>query len=390
MEYAAKNHGPRADGPIEILATWLYVTTNGSPGLLVLASAGAALGWRRGLIAARLCARLFLLLLLGIAVVTIVTGTLDVGLMRHLLPALPIAVLFQAGGLYALYRERKWLGALLCLWVIAGLAFAGHSNWQAYIQGRIRSYTLPPWHLISRVARHSEDSARVIAYMMPQKTKADSLIRYPSLIEYWFTSRDVEITWVGSARWLEEYLHHYEGTRHLPWVLYQPIHSDEIDLAEMAATMDALGYRPCQQASLPAATEMIQYSWIALNCQPARVRLSAETESLRYDLYGAELSPSGLWLIFADQWAGSSEAPLESLSISYQLVSEDGLNVTQLDSPLQPDKRMRQHGMDVSEVPPGSYLLMGVVYDPETGERRTWRGQDAEMLNLGEIVISKN
>ncbi len=50
---------------------------------------------------------------------------------------------------------------------------------------------------------------------------------------------------------------------------------------------------------------------------------------------------------------------------------------------------MRQHGMDVSDVPPGSYSLMAIVYDPETGQRQFWRDHEAEMLGLGEIMIPK-
>lgn len=386
--FAIAGHGVRADGPAEILATWLYLTANGSPLLVGLAALGAAIGWWRGLASIRRCTQLFALLLLGIASVTVITGTLDVGLMRHLFASLPLTVLFQAAGLYALYRERKAFGALLCLWIIAGLVFAGFSDWYVYIQGRIRGYYLPPWHVISRLARPSEDSARVIAFMLPQKSMAASLVLPHSLTDYWFGSRDVEIRWVGSARWLEDHLHHYEGRRHLPWLAYQTSISDEADLAEMAATMDALGYRPCQRVSLPVSTEMAQYSWIALDCQPARLRLSDEAQSLRYDFYGAQLSPSGSWLMFAKALSGQSQAAQEELRLSHQLISDSWQNMAQVDEPLSLADGMRQIGMDVSEVPPGRYRLMAIVYNHETGERLTWRVQEAEMLNLGEVHIA--
>ncbi len=387
VDFALATHGQRAVGPGEILPAWLTVTLNGSPGLLVLASAGAAIGWWRGLISLRRCTALFLLLLLGIVLLTIATGTLDTGLMRHLLPGFPIAVLFQAAGLYALYRERRWLGALICLWIMAGLAFMGHHDWQDYIQGRTRSYNLPPWHLISRTASQSGDPARAIAYMLPKKLMGALGLQPHTLTEYWFTDSDIEIRWVGSARWLEEHLHLYEGTRHLPWLAWQTSISDEADLAEMEATMDALGYRECQRVSLPVSTEMAQYSWISLDCQPARARLSDRTDSLRYDFYGAELSPSGSWLMLANTWAWQNPDPREQLRISHQLISDDWRNVAQVDVLLAPEERMRQFGMDVREVPPGSYRLMAIVYNPVTGERLAWREHDGEMLDLGEVRI---
>lgn len=384
VEFAQAFHGRRADGPVEILATWLFVTANGSPGLFVLVALGAVTGWRRGLVSVRLFTRLFLLLLLGIALLTVIGGTLDVGLMRHLLPAFPIAVLFQAAGLYALYRERKWFGALLCLWVITGLAFAGSAVWHDHIQGRIISYELPPWHRISRVARQSAYPAQVIAFMLPE-----DILHYGAgaAREYWFHSRDVDIRIVGSARWLEEYLHRYEGARHLPWLSWQTSLSDEADLAGMAATMDALGYRECQRVSLPVATEMAQYSWISLDCQPARLTLSAETDSLRYEYYGAQLSPGGSWLMLANKWTWLDDAPRDDFRISLQLIDDDWRNVAQVDADLTANAPIRQFGMDVGAVPAGCYRLMAMIYRAETGERLAWRRHESQMLELAAVCI---
>ena len=110
------------------------MTANGNPLLLLLAAAGAALVWRQNCVALRRCAILFVLLSLAIALAAVGSGILKEGLTRYLLAGLPIAVLFQAAGLYALYCKRKLLGALLCLWVVAGLSFAGSADWSQYIQ----------------------------------------------------------------------------------------------------------------------------------------------------------------------------------------------------------------------------------------------------------------
>ena len=390
VDFALDVHNKRAVGIGEILPTWLHVTSNGSPFLLALAAVGAGLGWRRQYPALRTCSLLFGLLILGIALVTEVTRTLDVGLMRHLLSGLPIAVLFQAAGLYALYRERKWLGALLCLWVLAGIVFMNSADWYDYIQNRIRSYVLPPWHLVSRLARESGDQARVIGYMLPDKMLAPSTHNPDSLTDYWFTRRDIEFRLVGSARWLEEYLHHYRGERHSPWLAYQTTLSDAADVAAMQATMDALGYRVCRRESLPVATEMVQYSWISLGCQPARVALDAQSDALRYEFYGAELAPSGSWLMFAHRLTLDDTGTQANLYISHQLIAESGQKLAQIDQPLSAEQHIRQWGMDVREVPPGRYTLIAIVYNYETGQRHIWRDNataDPGMLSLGEIII---
>lgn len=389
-DFAISGHGSNADPLGEIFATWFYLTANGSPVLLLLVAAGAATGWRRKLVSLRRWTILFLLLLLGIALVAVVTRILDVGLMRHLLPGFPIAVLFQAAGLYALYRERKLLGALVCLWVIAGLSFSSSADWKLYIQGRIRSFELPPWHLVSRVARQSSDPARVIGYMLPEKMVTETYFVPGSLIGHWFLRQDVEFRLVGSAKWLEEHLRLYRGSRHSPWLAYQKSRTDEAELAELEATMDELGFRACQQESLPVSTEMVKYSWVALDCQPTRLSVSNQMEPLRYEFYGAESAPDGSRLFFASKWTSRNQETLDHLKISHQLISTEWRNAAQLDRQLTREGELQQFAIDLREVPPGNYRLLAIVYNRHTGETLDWQeapGNPPSMLYLREVEI---
>ena len=390
VERAVAGHGPRADDLWTNFAAWFNVNFNGSPLLVLLAVAGVAAGWRRKCLALRRAVILFALLLLSIALTAEITRTLDAGLMRHLLASLPIAVLFQAAGLCALYRERRILGALLCLWIIAGLIFASTADWKLYIQGRIRSYKLPPWHLISRTARQSDDPAHVIAYMLPDTQMYPNRYSIYSLSDHWFLSRDIEFRMVGAAKWLEEYLRLYRGARISPWLAYQTSSIDNADVAALEETMDALGYRACQRVSLPVWTETVQYGWVSLDCQPAEVIVSNQVDPLRYEFYGAELSEDGSRLFIASSWNAQNAAALDRLRISYQLLSSDWRNAAQLDSQLKQEGELSQAAIDVSEVPPGQYRLMLILYDAITGDRFVWEGNPGdvpEMLELDSITI---
>ena len=155
--------------------------------------------------------------------------------------------------------------------------------------------------------------------------------------------------------------------------------------------MDEFGYRKCRRDSLPITTEMVKYSWISFDCQPAQLAASNRIEPLVYQFYGAELDPNGSRLFFADSWIALGDAPLDHLQMSHQLISEDWDNVAQLDLPLVNEGARRQFSIDVSEVPPGRYRLMAIVYDRQTGDSLDWQvdpGSPPSMLFLREVEIN--
>lgn len=388
--YDAAIHVTGPDGYTALFTALLNVTTNGNPILLLVVAAGAALIWRQRCVTVRRRVMWFALLLLAIALVTVNSGIVRVNSLRYLLPGFPIAVLFQAAGLFALYCKRKLLGALICLWVVAGLSFAASADWTLYMKGRLFSYHLPPWHLVSRTAERSGVPAHVIAFMLPESLMWQPRFGSVSLREHWFEGRGIEFTWVGAVKWLEERVQRTEGSDISPWVVYQKSRLDDEILAELETTMDELGYQACQRVSLPVTTEMVQYSGISLDCMPAQLSVTGQAELLRYDFYGANLAADGSRLYFANKWTSRSQEPLDRWKISHQLISEDWENVGQLDLPLAPISELRQFAIDVSEVPPGRYRLMAIVYDPSTGNSLDWQedsGGPPSMLVLDEVEI---
>ncbi len=374
----------------EVFAAWLDVTTNGGPLLLLLAAVGAALAWRQKSLEWRRAVVMFPLLLIAIVVVYVGIGAIPPQSTRYWLPGLPIAVLFQAAGLYALYCKRRILGALICLWVVAGLAFGQSADWTRYMKGRLFSYHLPPWHLVSRTAERSGVPAQVIAFMLPEKLMWSPRFGEVGLREYWFERRQIEFSWVGSAKWLSERARHYSVKGLSPWVVYQTSRLDAETVAELEGAMAEQGYEACQRVGLPVSTEMARYSWVALDCQPARVLMSVQAATLQYEFYGAALAADGNELYFANRLTGQSEDSIKGFNISHQLISEAWKNVGQLDLRAQPSSGLRQYAMDVSQVSPGSYRLMAIVYDRVTGKTLDWRensGEPPSMLFLQDVEI---
>lgn len=375
---------------VEVFAAWLNVTTNGGPLLLLLAAVGAALAWRQKSPAWRRCVVLFPLLLMAVVVVYVGVGAIPAQSTRYWLPGLPIAVLFQAAGLYELYCRRKLLAALIIVWVVVGLSFAASADWTLYMKGRLFSYHLPPWHLVSRTAERSGTPTQVIAFQLPELLMWAPRFGSVGLREYWFERRDIEFRWVGAVKWLKEYLRSNEDSVISPWVVYQKSRTDDVILAELEKTMGEFGYQACQRVSLATTTEMVQYSWISFDCLPAQLSVSNHVEPLGYKFYGANLAADGSKLYFANKWALRSQDALDRLKISHQLISEDWENVGQLDRPLAPVDELRQFAIDVSDVPPGRYRLMAIVYDRFTGQTLDWQGATDSppyMFFLQEIEI---
>lgn len=379
-----------AESLYEVFEAWLAVTTNGGPLLLLLAAVGAALVWRQKSPAWRRYVVLFPLLLIAVVVVYIGVGAIPAQSTRYWLPGLPIAVLFQAAGLYGLYCKRKLLGALICLWVVAGLSFAASADWTLYMKGRLFSFHLPPWHLVSRTAQQSGVPAEVIAFMLPESLMWNPRFGPVSVREHWFEGRDIELRWVGAVKWLEERVRRYKGKDISPWVVYQNSRLDDEILAELETTMDELGYQACQRVSLPVTTEMVQYSGVSLDCMPAQLSVTGQAEPLRYDFYGANLAADGSRLYFANKWTSRSQDFVDRYNISHQLISENWQNVGQLDRPLAPMDELRQFAIDITDVPPGRYRLMAIVYDRITGQTLDWQedtGGPPSMLFLQAVDI---
>lgn len=381
---------PSADGFDVVFAAWLDVTTNGNPFLLLLAAAGAALVWRQQSRAWRRGVLLFPLLLFAVVVVYVGLGAIPAQTVRYWLAGLPIAVLFQAAGLYALHCKRKLLGVLICLWLVAGLAFAQSTDWTVYMRGRLFSFHLPPWHLVSRTVEQSGVPAQVMAFMLPESLMWSPRFGAVGLRDYWFEGRQIEFTWVGAVKWLRERARRYSASGESPWVVYQTSRIDQETVTELEDTMAEQGYQACQRVSLPVSTEMAQYGWVSLDCLPARVSVSNQVEPLEYNFYGAELAADGSTLYFANSWTLRSQHAIDRLKISHQLISETWKNVGQFDLPLSPEGDLRQFAIDVSDVAPGRYRLMAIVYDASSGETLNWQ-ENADgpptMLLLQDIEI---
>ena len=163
IEQALADWGDRSVGGIIAVRTWLEVTLNNQPFLLMLSGAGLAVGMWTKKIRPQPYLILFVPFLTVLALLAHFTDFVAMSSMRYQLASWPLFALFIAAGLYGLYGFRRYLGLLALLWIIAGLAFQQTADWKQYLAGYADDFSGPPWQVISRLALQAEQKP-IIAY----------------------------------------------------------------------------------------------------------------------------------------------------------------------------------------------------------------------------------
>ena len=366
----------RASSLPDIMSTWLQTFNYGSPLLFAFVIAAAIMGWRRGYLRGGGGGCFFLLLPLFIAASafsSVATGFVREDHMRYFLCGLPILAGFYASGFYALYRLRRWLGLLMALLVLgAGL----HNGATAYSPELGR----PPWHLISRHMQQSDGPLRTLGFDLDQgKLKIRNWIarefyfeQYGIELQHGYAGQDIEGRISGSA--LEQLGY---------WILFQHGVTKPWAIAAVTGALEKNSYMNCESQTFPLDIVMHTYRWKSLQCDP-QPKSSFATDAGAFQHYGA--LQAGEKLLFAGLWQTAIDAKSDGRSISFQLLDDDWHSHAQIDLPLLSIGELRQFHFNLTEMPPGSYRLMAVVYDAQTGERQTWRGNDGWVPEMQQLT----
>ena len=377
----------------DTLSTWLTLLTNGEPLLLALSIAGLALAVRNR-------RRLPRSIVLLVIIQTLLVGVLNVNgqyiattNLRYLLPGFLLYALLMSAGLYYLYSARRLLGILAALWLIAGISFQAATAWKPYIAGRSHAFRDPPWQVIEGMAANRQPRPLVIKYQT-----SSGLLEFGVRIPYtqkqhYFDRQELELMSFDSPRLLESFVNNNAIVQPRIWILYNrnTLITDEIGGFNMS--MLHLEYDFCKTTPLGTSWTLLAYSWKLLECDDIEHTPKSRNGLIDHHFYTAELRDEGSELYFAEAWYALADFPRDNFAMSYQLISADWDNVAQLDLPFVHEGRMHRFYIDISDVSPGAYRLMAIVYDKRTGERVNWidnSGDMPQLLNLKEIVIPRD
>lgn len=383
--------GPEA---IEIL---LAVGMNERLELLLISVIGLAVGvWRRT-IPMRPFLYLIVLYLLSLGLVAESTALIvKDGMRYHLAGFLPL-VLLLAGGIYGLYRFHRFLALLLVLWILAGLEMQANARWWDYIVLRSQVFTQPPTHILSRLAAGADPKPAVFGYPY-NDLYAPFALEYPGNIklsqrEHYFRKRGIVMNATDQLEVFRQFLADSNIDSPSLWYVYPALEKWAPRIAEARNVLGDLRYRHCASEPIGRNHVISRYMWESLACAMPDATVRDRNELISLDFYTSSLDDDGDALFFVDEWSAlSARSVLTDFSMSYQLLNDDWENKAQVDLPFVHESTRRRFSIDLSRVPEGSYRLMAIAYNRETGERLDWinnTGYPRNMLLLDEIPISK-
>lgn len=381
----------QSDATLNILHNALSLLGNGQWLLMALCLAGLAVAakkfrWHASPFAAIVAFQLLLIVILNEATSYIVTSGY-----RYLLPSFVPMALLLAGGLYQLIRLRRAFALVLAAWIIGGLAFQANAQWRPFIVGREMAFRFPPWQVIARLA--PSDPAPRIALHFNWSIKSFSFNRripYSQRLHY-FAPKDIPLSEFADLSEFEALANRHQQTEPRMWILYD---REEMSPREAKAAGDILRdwhYEQCQSLPVGDAWQALDYAWEILECVGLEPRKAARNNLITHDFFAAEISDDGERLDIVAGWTALAEFAHDDYALSYQLISDDGQNVAQVDLPLSGEGGPRRLTIALADIPPGSYQLMAINYNSRNGERLAWNdtpGYAPAMLPLAEIMIS--
>ncbi len=370
-----------------IIGAWLAIVSNGSVVLLAITAFGLA-SFRRFHIS-RL-PLLLAMLLVFIAMAGATSNFVSVGRVRYYLPGLPLCIVVLATGIYCWYRLRRLLGLLLLgAWLMTGWLFAQNTDWDDYLGNLDKSYSAPPWHIISREAIKSNPVPALVVFRPSNGQLVSSQHSGYSISDHYFGEHGILVKQVFEYHYLQDVVNDLALSSPLVWLVTQfdPLEEDTHALA--STLMLETGFVPCSEKQLIADTTLSTFTWRDLQCTSPQHIASHGSSVLNYSFYGASIDARAATLRLRFRWSAEQDTE-NDWRISHQLLDEQHRNHAQIDLPLDHMGELRQYAIDLADVPPGDYRLMAIVYDAQTGERLAWHDNESwvpEMQQLAEITI---
>ncbi len=387
---------PDAISVARAIRAWQDAVTNREPLLLLIAIGGLAAGAFSRKVMIRPWLVLPFIFVLCLALLSHYTTFIaDFTMRYHLANWLP-CVLFFTTGFYALYRFHKYLLVFVILWMLAGHHMQTHGSWWSRLNLRSLTYSQPPTQIISRLAQRADPLPTVL--FSTDDFFYESFLTSPGFnkllaqlghtpAEYFFGRHGIQTGIITDSNRAAD---QFAITSPSIWVV---AHADKLpadQLASFDSYMVALNYENCQRMPIGEQTTIIKYYWQRLGCLPPVVQQRFRGNLIDYDFIGGGLNANQSALLINDRWTGRTDQPLDDYLLSYQLISTEGKNISQLDLPLVHEHELRQFSLNMADVPPGRYQLMTILYHSKTGEKQAWLNnseQFPDMLPLTEIVL---
>ena len=305
---------------------------------------------------------------------------------RFLLPAFLMSALLMGAGIYYLYRYRRLFGILALCWLFAGVSFLqSTTDWRQFIPGLDKAFHLPPWQVIARIAPTSPPplilgtfDASVNAFSYNRR------IPYSQRLHF-FAPKGMPFLTFADLSELHSVASQRAAIQPRIWLLYDQRGSRAADVDAMMSTMHSLDYGLCEMIPVGASWRILAFSWNALDCGDILLTAESQNDLVIHKFYDVSLGADAGSLTLMDSWQAVADFAHQDFSLSYQLVSTDWANIAQVDLPMVHPGEFRRFAIDTSDVPPGNYRLMLILYNRHTGQRVNWAGNPGYLLDMMEL-----
>lgn len=384
---AAANEGLQANAldPAQLVARIAWFVTGGFP--LLLVTLVPALLWARGR-GARAIGFLALGLLLVFVVFNIVVRVVEEHRMRYVLSFWPMLALLAGLALAQLCRWRWLTLVAVALWIGFGVRASLDATFTSTQGGYAEQF---PLQWIARTVGGWFQPEDLMINYLPDE--GPPISRYYRLANYYYTPLRINEAFVKTFDDPQMQNNQVRDTmsavddRARVWLAWMPDRPTRT-LDDFRATLEQ-DYQQCNVWTERPDLRVEQYARTRVCCLSDA---SATATRLRFGdsirLVDVEPLPD---LVQTDTvpisilWALAADVPPNEHSVSLQLLDSAGEKVAQADYGLLPMAyTCQQAELNVSDLAPGEYTLMVIVYRWQTGERLS--GQVTATVETGDVL----
>jgi len=369
---------------------WLNLSHNGSWVLVLITSAGVMLSiWKSRIVRHILILGMLYFVFMGIF--SEVAPVINTQTGRYMFGGWGLMVLWITTGIIALYRVNRLFIVLVPIWILQAVMWSPQPSWKQFIAEEATAYRRAPDNVVSRLAMREPEPPKIIS--LADLSRGYQLETFNNMnysqFYYYFRDRGLDLEQAPMVDRIEQLKGVYADNEPVIWVYYLDSQVNDGDRQWLFDVMPPQ-YELCNTLELGDDTLLHQYHWTALECGRPITTATYTNDALDYEFDRTFIDTTEKRLLFVDRWTTRAEELPDSLLFSYQLLTPDWDNVSQLDIPLVNDGRYKTYALDIDGLPAGTYRLVGILYDSVTGDKYDWStdGTDlGNLLTLTEVVI---
>lgn len=383
---------------LEILTTTVYLFSNGTILILVVAIGLAVIAWRKSY--PRVMPMLWFS---GMTLVVIILlnqffNLIPIERSRYLLVLWIPLSLSMAIGIMQVARWRIIPIVMIGGWIVSGLWMHTTIDYPLYTAGRGEMWLAPSvQHIASALKERVTETDKILGYT--NTLHLESRGRHgPSVSNYYFSSQGINAKFIyldrdtlSADEVRLQTLNRIAGQPSI-WFTYQP-NLPKAEYLTVAHDVLTEHHDLCETQHIAGDVTLEHYVWKGLDCQPISSETTVQYDDITMTHMDALLSDDQSTLTIVGNWDVAEGFPDTTYNISYQVITADWQNVAQHDEFVLTDTpRWTQVTLTVDTLEAGEYRVMIVIYHWQNGDKLEGQvnpsGEVGTLLTVDSFIIT--